>query len=73
MGERGQCWCSGGPEGPSTAHGKEEPGCEKWGPETTSTSSQTVYLDGGESEEDAALNGQVTHRQLPPEVGVPQS
>lgn len=41
MDGRGRCWCS---EGPSIAHGREAPDCEKWGPETTWTSSQTVFL-----------------------------
>lgn len=59
MDGRGHCWCS---EGPSTAHGREVPGCEKWGPETMWTSSQTVFLkvEGGE---EVVLSGQVTDRQ----------
>lgn len=66
MDGRGHCWCSGGP---STAHGREAPGCEKWGPGTMWTSSQTVFLKV-KWEEDVVLSGQVIDRQMLPQEGV---
>lgn len=43
-GGKGLWCCYEVPAGPSTAHGTERPGCERWGLETKWISSLTVYL-----------------------------
>lgn len=48
VGGKGLWCCSWVPGGPSTAHGTERLDCEKWGLETKSISSLTVFLQGKE-------------------------